>query len=99
VDGAPVGGAKPKGDAKGSENRGITIAGMIPSELNRICRSAKAMGPFGSRTPSEQPPSVAALIKTKAGAMYRILSLVGAGDERTACVDPSAIGATCGEPK
>jgi hypothetical protein len=44
---------------------GITIAGMIASELNRICRSAKAMGSFGSRTPSKQPPSAAALIKQK----------------------------------
>ena len=43
---------------------GITIA-VIASELNRIYRSAKAMGSFGSRTPSKQPPSVAALIKQK----------------------------------
>ena len=35
---------------------GITIASMMPSELNRICRSATAIGPFGSRTPSVQPP-------------------------------------------
>src|ERR1700734_1330632 len=34
---------------------------MIPSELNRISRSADAMGPFGSRTPSWNPPSIAAL--------------------------------------
>src|SRR4051794_35222209 len=45
---------------------GITIASMIPSELNRICRSAEAMGPFGSSTPSLQPPSSAALIRMKA---------------------------------
>jgi hypothetical protein len=31
--------------------------------------------------------------------MYRILSLVCAGDERTACVGPSAIGATRGESR
>ena len=43
---------------------GITIASMMPSELNRICRSAEAMGPFGSSTPSEQPPSVAAPNRT-----------------------------------
>src|SRR5471030_1997651 len=35
---------------------GITIASMMPSELNRICRSASATGPLGSSTPSEQPP-------------------------------------------
>src|SRR5216684_3219248 len=34
---------------------GITIASMMPSELNRISRSAAAMGAFGSRTPAEQP--------------------------------------------
>src|ERR1700730_1075211 len=45
---------------------GITIASMMPSELNRICRSPEAMGPFGSSTPSEQPPSAATPIKTTA---------------------------------
>src|SRR5580658_4297084 len=34
---------------------------MIPTESNRINRSADAMGPFGSRTPSWNPPSIAAL--------------------------------------
>src|SRR5216684_3544767 len=33
---------------------GITIASMMPSELSRICRSAPAIGPFGSSTPSVQ---------------------------------------------
>src|SRR5712671_6337897 len=49
---------------------------MIPSELNRMSRSAAATGPFGSRTPSEQPPSIAALIKTTASTAYRISDLV-----------------------
>src|SRR6478672_11533936 len=39
---------------------GITIASMIPSELNRISRSANAMGPLGSRTPSLKPLSIVA---------------------------------------
>src|ERR1700752_5159432 len=54
---------------------GITIASMMPSELSRISRSAAAMGPLGSRTPSEQPPSVAAPIRTTASKPYRMLDL------------------------
>src|SRR6266480_6742338 len=54
---------------------GITIASMMPSELNRICRSARAIGPFGSSTPSVQPPSVAAPIRTTASKPYRMLDL------------------------
>src|SRR5262245_24113205 len=49
---------------------------MIPSELNMICRWAAAMGPFGSRTPSEQPPSVAMLIRATARTLYRMSDLV-----------------------
>ena len=52
---------------------GITIASMMPSELNRICRSAEAMGPCGSSTPSVQPPSVAAPIRIADSKMYRML--------------------------
>src|SRR5215831_18230800 len=54
---------------------GITIASMMPVALNRICRSARAMGPFGSSTPSVQPPSSEAPIRTKARKPYRILDL------------------------
>src|ERR1700724_914999 len=54
---------------------GTTIASMMPSELSRICRSATAIGPFGSSTPSVQPPSVAAPIRTTASEPYRILDL------------------------
>src|SRR3954454_13724917 len=54
---------------------GITIASMMPSALNRICRSARAIGPFGSSTPSLQPPSVAAPIRTTASRPYRMLDL------------------------
>src|ERR1700731_498412 len=54
---------------------GITIASMMPSALSRICRSARATGPFGSNTPSEQPPSVATPIKTTASKPYRMLAL------------------------
>src|SRR5882762_1441915 len=50
---------------------GITIASMMPSALSRICRSARATGPFGSSTPSVQPPSVATTIRTTAGKPYR----------------------------
>src|SRR4051812_24942211 len=49
---------------------------MIPSELDRICRSAAATGPFGSKTPSEQPPSIAAPVRTMASTAYRISDLV-----------------------
>src|SRR5207302_2468145 len=51
---------------------GITIASMMPSALSRICRSARATGPFGSSTPSVQPPSVATTIRTTAGKPYRM---------------------------
>src|SRR5215475_2932897 len=54
---------------------GITIASMMPVALNRICRSATAMGPFGSSTPSVQPPSSEAPVRTKASKPYRILDL------------------------
>src|SRR6266700_2860858 len=54
---------------------GITIASMMPSALNRICRSARAIGPFGSSTPSVQLPSVMAPIRTTARKPYRMLDL------------------------
>src|ERR1700737_2605448 len=54
---------------------GITIASMMPSEFSRICRSASAIGPFGSSTPSAQPPSIAAPIRTTASKPYRMLNL------------------------
>src|SRR5229473_1563867 len=54
---------------------GTTIASMMPSALSRICRSARATGPFGSNTPSVQPPSVAAPIRTTASKPYRMLDL------------------------
>ena len=43
---------------------GITIANMMPSELKRIVFSANAIGPCGSSTPPEQPPSIKARIGT-----------------------------------
>src|SRR4029077_17972785 len=49
---------------------------MMPVALNRICRSEKAMGPFGSSTPSVQPPSAAAPIRIAASKPYRMLDLV-----------------------
>src|SRR3954463_14617460 len=58
---------------------GITIASMMPSALSRICRSARAIGPFGSRTPSVQPPSVAATSRT-ASKPYRMLDLAEVDD-------------------
>src|SRR5580700_8025830 len=58
---------------------GITIASMMPSELKRICRSAVAIGPFGSSTPSLQPLSIAAPIKATASGVYRMLHLVRPG--------------------
>src|SRR3984893_13603274 len=54
---------------------GITIASMMPSELKRTCRSAEAIGPLGSSTPSLQPPSAAAPIRRTANRRYRILDL------------------------
>src|SRR5712672_144670 len=60
---------------------GMTIASMMPSELKRICRSATAIGPFGSRTPPVQPPRVAAPSKTTASMRYRISSPHCADDD------------------
>src|SRR5258707_11394166 len=57
---------------------GITIASMMPSALNRICRSARAIGPCGSSTPSVQPPSVAAQVRTIARKPFRMLNLISA---------------------
>src|SRR6202051_1259795 len=57
---------------------GITIASMMPSALSRICRSERATGPFGSNTPSVQPPSVATPIRTTAGEPYRMSNLAEA---------------------
>src|ERR1700722_3353827 len=54
---------------------GTTIANIMPSALSRICRSARATGPFGSNMPSEQPPSVTAPIRTTAIKPYRMLNL------------------------
>src|ERR1700712_3580610 len=54
---------------------GITIASMMPSALSRICRSPRATGPFGSSTPSVQPPSDAAPIRTTASKPYRMSDL------------------------
>src|ERR1700730_18648795 len=54
---------------------GTTMASMMPSALSRICRSAKAIGPFGSNMPSVQPPSVATPIRTTASRPYRMLNL------------------------
>src|SRR5689334_11503966 len=58
----------------------MTIASMIASELKRICRSAAAMGPFGSRTPSEQPATAAAAIKAAANAASRMSDLLCPGN-------------------
>src|SRR5262249_48459568 len=63
---------------------GITIASMMPVALIRICRSAKAMGPFGSSTPSVQPPSIEAPTRTRASKPYRMLDLARADFERAA---------------
>src|SRR5262249_22494766 len=63
---------------------GITIASMMPVALNRICRSARAMGPFGSSTPSVQPPRIEAPIRTTAREPYRILNLPRAEFDQTA---------------
>src|ERR1700685_4575141 len=60
---------------------GITLASEMPSELSRICRSAAAIGPFGSSTPSEQPPSIAAPIRTTVSKPYLILDVACAAVE------------------
>src|SRR5262249_40987667 len=77
---------------------GITIASMMPVALNSICRSARAMGPFGSSTPSVQPPSIEATPRTIASKPYRILGLpraefgqaasAASGDWRALCMYP-----------
>src|SRR5215468_2643210 len=54
---------------------GITIASMMPVALKRICRSARAIGPLGSSTPS-QPPSVVAASRTAVSEPYRISALL-----------------------
>src|SRR5262245_28529688 len=41
---------------------------MIPVEFSIMSRSAEAIGPFGSTTPSEQPPRAAPPIKKTASA-------------------------------
>src|SRR5215475_13287229 len=69
---------------------GITIASMMPVALIRICRSAKAMGPFGSSTPSVQPPSNEAPIRTKASKPYRMSDLVRAESDEAARTQGSA---------
>src|SRR4051794_10925130 len=51
---------------------GTTITSMIPRALSRSCRSAAAMGPFGSRTPSLQPATVATPIRTPISRVYRM---------------------------
>src|SRR5262245_59216494 len=51
----------------------MMITSMMPVVLNRICRSATAIGPFGSSTPTSlQPPRVAAPSRTMARRRYRI---------------------------
>src|ERR1700722_10650299 len=57
---------------------------MMPSELSRICRLAKAIGPLGSSTPSLQPPSIAAAARTTASATYRMSDLAPAQVDETA---------------
>src|SRR4051794_7409252 len=57
---------------------GVLYESLVPSELDRICRSAAAMGPSGSKTPSEQPPSVTAPVRAMASRAYRISDLVWA---------------------
>src|ERR1700727_126552 len=63
---------------------GITIASMMPSELSRICRLASAIGTCGSRTPSLQPPSIAAPVRTAASKTYRMSDLERAEGGETA---------------
>src|SRR5262249_56180036 len=49
---------------------------MIAVELIRRSRSADAIGPFGSKTPPEQPPSAVAPTRARASTAYRISDLV-----------------------
>src|SRR5882724_10440119 len=67
---------------------GVTIASMMPSAFSRICRSARAIGPFGSNTPSVQPPSVATPIRTTTSKPYRILDLAEVGGAARAADGP-----------
>jgi hypothetical protein len=66
---------------------GITIASMMPVALNMMSRWAEAMGPFGSRTPSEQPP--ASWLRAKQGAAqpiaYEISAASGSLELRAGC--------------
>src|SRR5262245_18426220 len=61
---------------------GITIASMMPVELSIISRSAAAIGPFGSSTPPEQPPSAAAPINKTAIAPCRISDSLAGQESR-----------------
>src|SRR5215475_10542538 len=61
---------------------GITIASMMPVELSRMSRSAAAIGPFGSSTPPEQPPSAAAPINKTAIAPCRISDSLAGQESR-----------------
>src|SRR6266567_1777009 len=63
----------------------ITTTSMIAVELMRSSRSAADMGPFGLRTPSEQPPSVAVPIKTTGSTGYRMSDLVSDEVRGVAC--------------
>src|SRR5215472_12329206 len=51
---------------------GMQIASMMPVALNMICRSAAAIGPCGSSTPSLQPPRVRVPSNATARRTYRI---------------------------
>src|SRR5215469_1196297 len=51
---------------------GMQIASMMPVALNMICRSAAAIGPCGSSTPSLQPPRIVAPSNARARKTYRI---------------------------
>src|SRR5262245_11290778 len=59
---------------------GTTTTSMIAVVLMRRRRSADAIGPLGSKSPPEQPPSVATESKTRAGMLYRMLHLVRCAD-------------------
>ena len=62
--------------AKVARTTGTTTTSMMAIELINSSRSADAIGPFGSRTPSEQPPSVVTPAKTKTLRACRMLNLV-----------------------
>src|SRR5215469_11472953 len=57
---------------------------MIAVELISKSRSAAAIGPWGSRMPSEQPPSIATLTSATAGKACRMLDLVNSGSRAVA---------------